>query len=224
MNKIFQNLRNNINKEVTCIYFYHGEEKRKTFLLKGLKEYEYIRFKEEPGYMNFLDYNEYIIAILDSDGNKLYENLVFDKNNYNVKNERSLIIKQKLLYGVDYVSNEEKNSKKYLIKQGLKELEPKHQLRWINYVNLYYQLNYINEIKAIISYIHKINSGMSFYEAEIKVFADEFPNLYHREIVLNFTRYVYVYNDEYIKYLCSNFCTGGEYKSGAKPKKKKKTL
>ena len=23
-----------------------------------LKEYEYIRFKEEPGYMNFLDYNE----------------------------------------------------------------------------------------------------------------------------------------------------------------------
>ena len=222
--KMFQSIRNNIGKEITCIYYSHREEKKKVITLTGLKEFEYILFKEEPKYINFVDYNEYIIKLLDHDGNILYENSTFDKSDYNVKDNRSLIIKQKLLYGIDYISSEEKNSKKYLIKAGLKELEPKYQMAWINYVNLYYELGYIDDIKAVIAYLNKINNRMSFYDAEIKVFADEFPNLYHKDIAVKFIDHVYIYNDEYIKYLHSDLCTGGKYKLGSNPKTKKRHI
>ena len=216
--EMLTNVRKNIGKEIICKYYYCGNIFTCTSFLTGIKEYEYIILKKEPKYIQFVDFGEYIISIYDSDGNILYENTLFDKDNYIVQDIRGLINKQKLLFGVDYVSTEEQNTKKYLIKQGLSELEPKYYLNWVNFVNINYELRNYNEIKAAISYMNKINNGMSFYRAEIKVFSDEYPDIYNKYIVLDFINYIYATNGKYLDYIRSEFCTGGEYKSGTKKK------
>lgn len=218
--EMFQNIRNNLKKEVTCVHYDHGKIIIDRFILRGFKEYEYISTKGEHKYIPFVDFNEYIVAILDDEDNVLYENRVFNKDTFKINNISDLISKQKLLFGEDYVSIEEQNSKEYLTKQGLNELDNKYYNEWIRFVDVNYSYD-INIIKAIISYIRKINDGMSFYEAEIKVFSDEFPNIYDKTLALTVINYIYKNNPDYLKYIRSDFCTGGEYKSATKKKKRK---
>lgn len=137
----------------------------------------YIKRKDLPdNYLHsiaFIFYNQFIISITDTSGNILYENTNPVEELKEINSEEDLIKKEKLVFGEDYISITEQNSKGYLIKKGLEHIEPDLKEQWISFVerNIPYR---VDIIKATISMLEKINLGMSFYDAEIKVYREEF--------------------------------------------------
>lgn len=175
-------LRENIGKEIVCTYYRNGNIQNFTFILTNLEEYQYIEVKTKSktnlnksysDYIYFIYYQEFIISIKDTNGNIIYENnnsIDVLKEIYNLED---LIEKEKLTFGYDYISINEQNSKNYLIQKGLKQISPNLYDKWMIYVekNILYN---IVIIKATISMLEKINSGIPFYNAEIEVYRNEF--------------------------------------------------
>ena len=130
-------------------------------------------FFNPPYTIYFIYYHEFIISIKDVKGNIIYENNNSIENLKEINSLEDLIQKEKLTFGKDYISINEQNSKNYLIQKGLEQILPNLHDKWINFVekNMPYD---IIIIKATISMLEKINSGISFYNAEIEVYRNEF--------------------------------------------------
>ena len=112
-------------------------------------------------YIYFIFYREFIISIKD-----IHENIVYENSNSidilkEVNNFEDLKQKEKLIFG------------NYLIQKGLEQILPNLHDKWIRFVekNMPYE---IKIIRATISMLEKINSGISFYNAEIEVYGNEF--------------------------------------------------
>jgi len=178
----FKKLKANIEKEIVCTYYRDGSIQNSTFILNNFEEYQYIEVSTKnktnlknscSDFIYFIYYHEFIISIKDTDGNIIYEN-----NNpidilKEVNNLEDLIQKEKLTFGKDYISINEQNSKNYLIKKGLEQILPNLHDKWIRFVEKNMPHNIII-IKATILMLEKINSGISFYNAEIEVYRNEF--------------------------------------------------
>ena len=175
-------LKENIGKEIICTYYRDGIIQNSTFTLNNFEEYQYIEVttkrkanlnKSHSDYIYFIYYQEFIISIKDANGNIIYENnnpIDILKEIYNLED---LIEKEKLTFGKDYISINEQNSKNYLIQKGLEQILPNLHNKWIRFVEENMRYNIII-IKATISMLEKINSGISFYNAEIEVYRNEF--------------------------------------------------
>lgn len=175
-------LKENIGKEIICTYYRYGTIQTSKFILNNFQEYQYIEVSTKnqtklknpcSDYIYFIYYQEFIISIKDANEDIIYENnnpIDVLKEVYNLED---LIQKEKLIFGKDYISINEQNSKNYLIQKGLEIILPNLHDKWISFVeeNMPYG---IIIIKATISMLEKINNGISFYNAEIEVYRNEF--------------------------------------------------
>lgn len=206
-NQIFKKLKQYLEKEITCEYYDNGTILTETFKLDYVEDYECIATNIKDKYgkylhiINFIWYNQFIISITNTEGEILYKNNNPIEELTNIKNKDELIKKQKLVFGENYVSIVEQNSKEYLIKKGLEHIEDSSKEEWIEFVEHNVEYN-AKIIKATISMLQKINQGCSFYEAEIKVYRDEF-NLsgYETNLVDSAVKRFCKYPQLYFEYL-----------------------
>lgn len=175
---MFLNLKKNIGSYVTCKYWYDEKLCIKSFKLFDIKEYDYI-ITDDYNFISFISYNQYIISVEDDKGNILYENRIFENEFKRINNEDEFFEKEKMVFGPGFENPHEKISKTYLINKGLKLINPELENEWIYFVSNNIPIG-LRVVLATISYLEKINLGMSFYEAEIAVYGDEF-NLYGSE-------------------------------------------
>ena len=183
-NKIFNKLKENVGKEIICTYYRYGNIYTHIFVLKNVVEYEYIEISatnDNPKVMHlefmkslsFITFGQFIISIKDEFGNEIYMNNNPVSLLKDVSNIDELVVREKLTFGSDYISVNEMNSTTYLINEGCKQIDQSLHQEWTIFVenNVIFELNVI---KATISMLKKINSGKSFYDAEIEVYSDEF--------------------------------------------------
>ena len=170
INEMFTKLKDNIGNYVKCTYWYNEELITKIIKLDRVDDYDSI-FDSDFIWIHFITENEYIISIETIDGKVLYENKLFEKEFKNISSKEELYKKQRLVFGSNYISKEEIN---YLIKKGLDQIEPIYEEEWIKFVNSNSNYERIKIIKATISMLEKINKGMDYYLAEMKVYTSEF--------------------------------------------------
>lgn len=199
---MFQQLKNNIENNVVVKYW--KDEKLKESEGKLLRVYDFdgitiLSSDSDLLFISFIDYNSAIVSI-ESESNVLYENSLFQKQLKKIENEEEFFKMEKEVYGKDYVNPEEFKSRSYLIKNGLKEIDASLENDWINFVDRNSGFN-VKIVQAVISMLNKINSGMSFHDAEIIVYGEEF-NLYGFD-----TKKV----DDALKYFCKNKKEYNEY-------------
>lgn len=131
--EIFGKLKEMIGKEIICTYYQNhpifNEEKIQTITLRLEKVNDYrsifgrienkIRPEDYiPRVIGFIWESEFIISIKDLNGNIIYENNnPIEDLKVEYGNVDDLVRKQKLTFGEDYISEEELNSKTYLIKK-----------------------------------------------------------------------------------------------------------
>lgn len=176
--EMFKKLKDNLGKNVTCIYWQEGILKIDILKLAVVENYRYIatgNIEElDTEIIQFISYDECIISIEDMNGNILYQNNTFEEKFQRINSEEELIKIEKLIFGENYISETEKNSEDYLIKAGLEQISKDLSEKWIDFVNKKYRINHLKIIKATISMLEKINQGMSYYAAEIQVYREEF--------------------------------------------------
>lgn len=181
--EIFRKLKEMIGKEIICTYYrknsWDKEEQIQTIKLRLEKVNDYrsifgrienkIRPEDYiPMVIGFIWESEFIISIKDLNGNIIYENNnPIEDLKVEYDNVDDLVRKQKLTFGEDYISEEELNSKTYLIKKGLEQLEPTLHEKWLEFVEYYFP---DAVIQATLSMLEKVNHGTSFYNAELEVY------------------------------------------------------
>ena len=223
--QIFKILKQNLGKEITCVYYDNGSILSETFRLDYVEEYNYIATKVKDKFdqkywhiIYFIWYRQFIISITNGDGQVLYKNNNTIEDLINIKDSDDLIKKEKLVFGQNYIGINEQNSKEYLISKGFEQIDEDLKTDWVEFV----ECNYLKHIKATISMLEKINQGYSFYEAEIKVYRDEFDlSGYDNNFVDSAVRKFCKYPQEYSAYLIKAK-TGTLFESKGKKRKKRK--
>lgn len=181
--EIFRKLKEMIGKEIICTYYQNHpifkEEKIQTITLRLEKVNDYrsifgrienkIRPEDYiPRVIGFIWESEFIISIKDLNGNIIYENNnPIEDLKVEYGNVDDLVRKQKLTFGEDYISEEELNSKTYLIKKGLEQLEPTLHEKWLEFVEYNFSSGIV---QATLNMLEKVNNGISFYNAELEVY------------------------------------------------------
>lgn len=190
--KMFDKLREHIGEDVSYTGWWYGAKQEETGILKNVEDFFNVAIGSYG--IPFVGYGAAISEIVSKDGEVLYTNPYIEEN-YDRRDDNEIYASKRLIFGDRIVNQEieeqEKNKKEWqewqeqqdkkakkdkysLMREGLTLVKPETVDEWLEFVDNNCNDGYSSQVvRAAISMMKKLNEGMSFEEAEHKVYNEE---------------------------------------------------
>lgn len=190
--EMFDKLREHLGEDVSFTGWWYGVKQEETGELKDVEDFFNVSIGSYG--IPFVGYGSAISKIVSKDGEVLYSNPNIEKN-YDRRDEHKIDASRRLIFGDEIVDKEiaerEKAKKEFedwkdkmteaakkdkysLMREGLALVKPEVADEWLQFVDNNCNDGYSAQVvRAAISMMKKLNEGMSFEDAEQKVYNEE---------------------------------------------------
>ncbi|MCI9434360.1 MAG: hypothetical protein HFI86_03660 [Bacilli bacterium] len=190
--RMFNKLKKHIGEEVSYVGWWYGVKQEEIGELKEVNDFSNVVIGCSG--IPFVGYGAAISSIKSKDGETLYLNPAIEIGYDRRKNE-DVFAAQRMIFGdriTDFkIAEKEKSEKEWnefqeksnaeakkmkyvLMREGISLVKPETIEEWLNFVDINTNDGYSACIvKAVISMIKKLDEGISFEEAEHKVYTEE---------------------------------------------------